>query len=305
MNKKNKVSNPDPWAETRPNQAVRLELDSAPKRRGCLPVGCLTIIFILFAVLAAFLFFPSNQTILILGIDRSFENTTIGRSDTNILLSVRPLPGTVSVLSIPRDLWVNIPGYGENRINAAHFYGENELAGTGPQLAVTTIEDNFDLQVDHYVRIQLENFPQVVDAMGGIEIELDTPMAGYPAGTHLLNGTEALAFVRDRAGTDDFFRMAQGQVFLKSFIRTLLKPSSLPNLPDILIASLDTIDTDIPFWQIPRIALAMLRAFLTDKIEFVIIQREMVVPWVTSGGAQVLLPDWDLIQPLVRKEFSQ
>lgn len=304
MNKKYRNSNPDPWAETRPNQAVRLELDSARKRRGCLPIGCLTIVFII-AIIAAYFLFPSNQTILILGIDRSFENTAIGRSDTNILLGVHPLPGTVSVFSIPRDLWVTIPGYGENRINAAHFFGENDQAGTGPQLAVATIEDNFDLQVDHYVRIQLENFPQVVDAMGGVEIELETAMAGYPAGTHLLNGTEALAFVRDRAGTDDFFRMAQGQVFLKSFMRTLLKPSSLPNLPGILIASLDTIDTDIPIWQLPRVAVAVLRSYLTDQIEFVIIQREMVVPWLTPAGAQVLLPDWAQIQPLVRKEFGQ
>lgn len=304
MNKKYRNSNPDPWAETRPNQAVRLELDSARKRRGCLPIGCLTIVFII-AIIAAYFLFPSNQTILILGIDRSFENTAIGRSDTNILLGVRPLPGTVSVLSIPRDIWVNIPGYGENRINAAHFFGENDQAGTGPQLAVATIEDNFDLQVDHYVRIQLENFPQVVDAMGGVEIELETAMAGYPAGTHLLNGTEALAFVRDRAGTDDFFRMAQGQVFLKSFMRTLLNPSSVSNLPGILIASLDTIDTDIPIWQLPRVAVAVLRSYLTDQIEFVIIQREMVVPWLTPAGAQVLLPDWAQIQPLVRKEFGQ
>jgi LCP family protein required for cell wall assembly len=304
MNKKYRNSNPDPWAETRPNQAVRLELDSARKRRGCLPIGCLTIVFI-FAIIAAYFLFPSNQTILILGIDRSFENTAIGRSDTNIILGVRPLPGTVSVLSIPRDLWVNIPGYGENRINAAHFFGENDQAGTGPQLAVATIEDNFDLQVDHYVRIQLENFPQVVDAMGGVEIELETAMAGYPAGTHLLNGTEALAFVRDRAGTDDFFRMAQGQVFLKSFMRTLLNPSSVSNLPGILIASLDTIDTDIPIGQLPRVAVAVLRSYLTDQIEFVIIQREMVMPWLTPAGAQVLLPDWAQIQPLVRKEFGQ
>jgi LCP family protein required for cell wall assembly len=304
MNKKYRNSNPDPWAETRPNQAVRLDLDSARKRRGCLPIGCLTSFFI-FAIIAAYFLFPSNQTILILGIDRSFENTAIGRSDTNILLGVRPLPGTVSVLSIPRDLWVNIPGYGENRINAAHFFGENDQAGTGPQLAVATIEDNFDLQVDHYVRIQLENFPQVVDAMGGVEIELETAMAGYPAGTHLLNGTEALAFVRDRAGTDDFFRMAQGQVFLKSFMRTLLNPSSVSNLPGILIASLDTIDTDIPIWQLPRVAVAVLRSYLTDQIEFVIIQREMVMPWLTPAGAQVLLPDWAQIQPLVRKEFGQ
>jgi len=303
MKKKYRVTDPDPWSETRPSQAIRMDLDSKPYRPKRRRKGCLTLILIA-ALAAVYLFLPSRHTIVILGIDRAFENTSIGRSDTNILLSVKPLPGTVSVLSIPRDLWVTIPGYGENRINTAHFYGEEERAGHGPELSVTTMEQNFGIQIDHYLRIQLEQFPQVVDAMGGVELKLDTNMAGYSAGTHHLNGAQSLAFVRDRAGTDDFFRMAQGQVFLTSFIRTLLKPTIWLNAPDILLAMVQTIDTDVPLWQMPRLAVAALRAFFFEKIDFVIIQREFVVPWVTSAGAQVLLPDWAKIQPLLQEEFG-
>jgi len=303
MKKKSSIPNPDPWAETRPSQSYRpgLEVEIGPprkKRRGW------RVFVFLVLVVAVYLFFPSQDTILILGIDRAFENTAIGRSDTNILLSVRSLPGSVSVLSIPRDLWVSIPNYGENRINAAHFFGEGEQSGKGPQLAVTTIEENFGVQVDHYLRIQLEKFPLVVDAMGGVELQLETNMAGYPAGTHLLNGTQALAFVRDRAGTDDFFRMIQGQVFLSSFIKTLLKPTTWFRAPQIVLALLETIDTNIPIWKMPRLAAAMLHSFLYEKIEFVLIQREMVTPWVTSGGAQVLLPDWPRIRPVLQEAFG-
>jgi LCP family protein required for cell wall assembly len=291
-------------AKTQPSPSIRLQLESEQyhsrsrrKRR--------LILATIFVLLTIYLFFPAKETLLVLGIDRAFENTAIGRSDTNILLSVRPFSGTASIFSIPRDLWVTIPGYGENRINAAHYFGEGEQAGNGPRLAIMTIEDNFGIQIDHYMRIRLEKFPQIVDAMGGVELQLETAMAGYPAGTHILNGTQTLAFVRDRAGTDDFFRMAQGQVFLNSFIRTVLKPSNWLKFPAVIIASVQTIDTDIPLWQLPRVLVSTVRSFLFKNIDYVILQREMVVPWVTPAGAQVLLPDWPQIQPVIQNEFGQ
>lgn len=304
MYQNNYANPPDPWAETHPSQAYRVELYSEQKPPRRVRKGCLTVV-VLLLLAAAYLFFPLNHTLLILGIDRAFENTAIGRSDTNLLVAVRPLSGTASVLSVPRDLWVTIPGHGENRINAAHFFGENEQAGTGPQLAVETMEYNLNVNIDRYIRIQLEKFPQVVDAMGGVDLQLESNMAGYSAGTHHLNGEQALAFVRSRAGSDDFFRMAQGQVFLKSFIQTLLKPAAWPRLPQIVFAAIETVDTNIPLWQMPRFGIALLRAFVFDKIDFVIIQREMVVPWVTDLGAQVLLPDWSRIHPVIQQEFGR
>ena len=181
-------------AITQPSKAYRGEERSPRRKRGR---WLLAVVL----VLAVYLLFPSRHTVLILGIDRAFENTAIGRSDTNLLVGVRPLPGSVSVLSIPRDLWVTIPGVGENRINTAHYFGEGEQAGEGPYRAMETVEQNFGVGVNRYIRIQLEKFPAVVDAMGGIDLELESAMAGYPAGTHHLDGEQALAFVRDRAGT--------------------------------------------------------------------------------------------------------
>ena len=101
------------------------------------------------------------------------------------------------------------------------------------------------------------------------------------------------------------FRMAQGQVFLNSFIRTVLKPSNWLKFPAVIIASVQTIDTDIPLWQLPRVLVSTVRSFLFKNIDYVILQREMVVPWVTPAGAQVLLPDWPQIQPAIQNEFGQ
>ncbi len=198
---------------------------------------------------------------------------------------------------------MTIPEYGENRINTAHFFGENAQAGQGPDWAMNTVEYNFETQVDTYIRIQLEKFPALVEAMGGIEIELETDMAGYPAGTHHLDGAQALAFVRDRAGTDDFYRMAQAQVFLKSFLKAILDPTIWPRMPAILGNVGQTIDTNIPLWQIPRIGVAVIRAYLTDQINFLLITREDVTPWVTDQGAQVLLPNWPSIRAKIKDQF--
>jgi anionic cell wall polymer biosynthesis LytR-Cps2A-Psr (LCP) family protein len=166
-----------------------------------------------------------------------------------------------------------------------------------------TVEQNFGVGVNRYIRIQLEKFPAVVDAMGGIDLELESAMAGYPAGTHHLDGEQALAFVRDRAGTDDFFRMAQAQVFLRSYIKAILNPSQWPRLPAILGSTAQAVDTNIPLWQLPRVGVAVVRAYLFDKINFVIIQREDVTPWVTNEGAQVLLPNWPKIQAKIEEDF--
>ncbi len=293
-----------PFAQTQPSQRYAPDpfepIPLQPKRKLPRPIWWLASFVGLFIL---YLVFPTTNTILILGIDRAFENTAIGRSDTNILLSVNTLSAEVKGISIPRDLWVKIPNYGENRINAAHYFGEGEAPGNGIILAMDTLEFNFQIRPDYYLRIQLEKFPLVIDALGGIDITLTETTAGYAPGTHHLDGTQALAFVRDRSGTDDFFRMAQGQIFLQAFLQKLLRPSGWIRIPNLIIAGLEVVDTNIPIWQQPRLILALLRAS-QGNIELTTISREMVTPWVTDAGAQVLLPRWELIRPLFNQTFA-
>jgi len=270
------------------------------QRRGCLAVRPLILLIV---ALAAYLLTPLPHNLLIMGIDRTPDGTDIGRSDTMILISARPLAGRIEMLSIPRDLWLPIPGYGENRINAAHAFGEGAGAGGGPRLALETIRSNFGVNVPHYLRIRLAGFPAVIDALGGVNITLDTPMAGYPAGTHHLDGTQALAFVRDRSG-DDFFRMAHGQLFIVAMGKKMLNPLEWLHIPGAMLALGDAIDTNLPVWLWPRLAIVFVRAIVFDGLHAVTLPREAVIPWVTNGGAQVLLPNWQLIMPVVKEMFS-
>lgn len=280
----------------------------APGRRlpGCCSCA-LTLLLpfvLLFAALLVYFLAPLRTDVLVLGIDRVPEGTALGRSDTMILMSVNPLLPTVKMLSIPRDLWVTIPGVGENRINTAHFFAESTSPGSGPSAAVQTVEQNFGVSVPYYVRLRFDAVLRVVDAMGGVDINLSEDMAGLPAGSHHLDGTQALAFIRDRKGTDDFFRMEQAQFMLKAIARQMLSPSSWSRLPAVFQAGFTSIDTNLPFWQWPRLGAAFVRAAITGNIDARSIRREMTTPYITDQGANVLLPNWDLIQPFVRELFA-
>jgi len=308
----------DPWAQA---QVTRLGR-RAPKRppnpspswtrqrrrsSGCSFFGCALLVggfAILLLILAVYLVFPRKTNVLILGIDYTQPWDWVGRSDTIILTTFSPLERQISMLSIPRDLWVAIPGYGENRINTAHFFAESEQAGSGPFKSIDTIQENFGVETNYYLRLRFEGFKDVINAMGGVDIDLAEPMAGYPPGRHHLSGNKALAFARHRLGSDDFFRMEQGQLLIKAAFRQMLLPWNWPRLPVSLMAFMRSIDTNIPAWQLPRLGLTALLAG-PSGIDNRIIEREMVTPYTTDQGASVLLPNWEQINPLLAELFAR
>ena len=294
---------PAPLKRKPPPEPPRKQRPAARQRRRRRRVGRRLAKPMLTLVVLLLLYFllPWQHRVLILGIDRVPEGTTLGRSDTMILTAIDPWPGEVKMLSIPRDLWVAIPGYGESRINAAHYFAEGDQPGSGPQAAIETVKSNFEGRVNSYVRIRLEGFAGVIDALGGISLELAEPAAGYEAGSHELDGTQALAFVRDRTG-DDFFRMQNGQLFVQAMLRKLINPLTWLRIPAALVAVAETIDTDVPAWLWPRMGLALVRA-LPDGFETRSLDRTMVNPWTTVDGAQVLLPNWPVILTLTDELF--
>jgi LCP family protein required for cell wall assembly len=235
--------------------------------------------------------------VLLLGIDYAPAGTVTGRSDTIIISTFVPFEPYVAMVSIPRDLWVQIPGVGENRINTAHFFAESYQPGSGPYGAIATIEYNFEIGIDYYVRVKFDGFREIVSALGGVDIYLDKPMAGYSAGHHHLTGRKALAFARHRLGSDDFYRMEQGQIIMKAVFAEMLAPDNWIKIPGVLLSFVRVVDTNIPWWQWPRLAIALLRLG-PDGIDRYIINRDMVTPYTTNGGASVLLPNWDRIYPL-------
>lgn len=269
------------------------------RRRGR---GCLSFLLALIILLAIYLLLPIKTRILILGTDSRDPDNPLGRTDTMILTSVDPLGPEIGMFSVPRDLWVNIPGYGENRINTAYFFAEADAPGTGIESTINTLEANFGVRMKYTVLIKFAGIINVVDAMGGVDIELTRAMSGYGEGIHHLDGVEALAFVRDRSGSDDFFRMERGQLFIRSIIKSFTNPATLVRIPAIVLALPSAVETDLPYWHWPRIAVALLRAG-PDGIDGRTVTRDMATPFTTSQGASVLLPNWELIWPIVNELF--
>lgn len=275
-----------------------------PRRRAGCGCGCAPILLIALLLVLGYFLAPISTRILVLGADRAPEGTMLSRTDTMILTSVNPLLPDVRLLSIPRDLWINIPGVGENRINTVHFFAENNQPGSGPATTARVVAETFGMPTPYYVRLRFDGVVGIVDAMGGVDINLPEAMSGYEAGWNHLNGEQALAFSRDRAGSDDFFRMARGQILIKAVIQQMLRPATWLRLPQMAQAGLAMMDTDIPAWQWPRLGVALARGVIFGGLDSRTFDRSMATPYVTGDGAQVLLPQWDLIRPVMREMFG-
>ncbi|WP_250556512.1 LCP family protein [Pseudonocardia lacus] len=185
-------------------------------------------------------------TFLLVGTDtRSDDPTTgaaatepaAGRSDVLMLARVRPDGTAASVVSIPRDSWVEIPGHGPNKINAAYAFG-------GPSLLVQTVEQVTGVRVDHFAVIDFAGFRAMVDAVGGIYVSVSAPTShdgvDFRQGVNFLDGEQALAFVRQREGLPggDLDRAQRQQAALRALL-TQASSSGMLTDPVGLYALLD------------------------------------------------------------------
>lgn len=209
--------------------------------------------------------------ILILGEDRR-PGQKRARSDTILIARVDPDTQKVSMLSIPRDTRVRVPGHGMDKITHANAYG-------GPALTIETVKDFTGLPINHYMEVDFEGFTRVVDLVGGVTVKLDraindkkgasssggvSNVTYIPAGKQTLNGQQALTFVRSRQFADgDFTRIKHQQQFLTALIKKATSAKNLPKLPSIAEQSAGNVDTDM---TIPEL-LAMATAFkgMTSK----------------------------------------
>jgi LCP family protein required for cell wall assembly len=163
------------------------------------------------------------------------------RSDTIILVHTRPDRKEVVFLSFPRDLWVDIPGMGEGKINTAFEGGVN---GGGPQRVARTIRSISGMQIHHVMYVNLLGFQRVVDALGGVDMCVPYPMKDeltlldIPAGCQHFDGRTALAYVRTRHQpcdtVPDFARISRQQQFLRAVIAKVLQPGELLKLQDLI-----------------------------------------------------------------------
>lgn len=266
---------------------------------------------------------PRHINILVLGIDQRRGEQGPYRTDTMILVSVDPARKRVGMLSIPRDLYVTIPGYGENRINMANFIGDRDkYPGGGPALAKRTIEYNYGVRVDYYIRVNFDGFERIIDTIGGVDILVEKEVRddtfpddhyGYdplyiPAGLIHMDGKLALKYARTRHGDSDIHRARrQQQVILavKDKITQMnLAPSLLLKLPELMRTFSDSVETDIPVDQAIQLA-QMAMEWDLSTVETAVIDDSMTVRHFTETGADVLLPLNDKVRALMEQMFGE
>jgi len=258
-----------------------------------------------------------RTNVLILGLDRRPGQGSVVRSDTMMLMTVYPAGPRVALLSIPRDLYVAIPGHGTSRINTAHFWGENEAEGSGPALAAQTVAQSFGVPVHQYVRVDFDGFRAIVDAVGGVDVVVEKaivdnayPTEDYgtmrieiPAGPQRMDGETALRYARSRHGSSDFDRAERQQQILIALARRLLKRAAWPNLPTVIQIIMEDVETDLTIQDMLLMAPTIYRVG-PDRIEHEVIDREMTEPWTTPSGGAVLLPRWEVLHLVVQDLFA-
>lgn len=254
--------------------------------------------------------------VLTLGVDRRPGETGPARTDTLILATFDPRQAQAALLSIPRDLWVDIPGQGANRINTANYFGDLAQPGYGPVLAVQTVQNNFGPTIHGYVLVDFAGFVALVDALGGIDIDVPqtivdenypTPDYGVmtiiiPAGLQHMDGETALIYARTRHADSDFSRVQRQQQVLRALTARALQPSAWPRLPTAWAVARAYLTTNLSEIDLATIFLAVLLVG-PEGLQSYAINQDMTTSFTTASGAQVLLPRWEAILPLVHALF--
>ena len=267
----------------------------------------------------------SPVTVLVMGLDyRDWQTgTDVPRTDTMILFQVNPLTKTASILSIPRDMWVNIPGFGYSRINAAYRTGElYKLPGGGMELAMKTVEQFIGVPVDYAALVDFYSFVKFIDTLGGLDMKIRTPLKIDPIGpgntrtlepgTQTLDGQAVLAYARNRYTADgDFDRSTRQQEIIIALRNQIVNFNQLPMLiskaPQLYQDMSSGIRTNLTLDQMVRLA------SLATQIDVKNIHKGVFDPHkdvqyasvVTSEGrADVLVPNPDQIRILRDQVFA-
>ena len=207
-----------------------------------------------------------KSTIMIMGVDAREDD--VGRSDTLMIAAVDPKRNQASLLSVPRDTRVKIPGHGWDKINAAYAYGsaKSGILG-GEKLAQRTVEDFLGVNIDHYVVIDTHAFQKIIDAIGGIDIDVEKRMyyedpwdddgglvINLKPGMQHMDGKTAVTYVRYRDEEGDIGRIKRQQKFMKACMEKITSPSIIPKLPTVIKEVMGSVKTDLSFRQLLEFA---------------------------------------------------
>lgn len=251
---------------------------------------------------------PDDQiNILLLGSD--WRPNSGYRTDVILLVSINTKLATVNLLSFPRDLWVEIPNLQEERINTAMAYG-------GFPLLKSTLEYNFAIPIDYYMMTNFYGFKSIIDTLGGIEIIASKNTAdrcdlsyqhgawcSIGPGTETLDSELALWYVRSRYTSNDFDRTRRAQEIIEGLFRKLMSLDGIARAPELYNLFISSVETNLAFDDIVSLT-TLAPAILSDpsRVSSYFISPAEVTPYVIpSSGANVLLPNYDLIWEIVKQ----
>ena len=202
-----------------------------------------------------------KATVLIMGVDKREDD--VGRSDTLMIATIDPRLDQATLLSVPRDTRVKIRGRGYDKINAAFAYG-------GVTLTESTVENFLGIDIDHYIIIDTNSFVKIIDAIGGVDIDVEKRMfyedpwddnGGlvidlYPGQQHM-DGKTAVTYVRYRDSEGDIGRVKRQQAFMAACMDKVTSPEIVPRIPKIVREVIDAVETDMSLRQLLELAGAL------------------------------------------------
>jgi len=264
-----------------------------------------------------------TENILVLG-DDSHHNYAIWRTDSIMVIAIDRENGQVGIISIPRDLYVDIPDYGMERINVADYIGEvREYPGGGPALASRVISETLGIPTQHYVRVHLGGLSTLVDALGGVTVDLDCPLYEYefhknkvtgeydrslwtlPAGKVQLDGANAKKFATYRYATSDFSRSSRQQQLIWALRNRALEVNLIPKIPELWSALGELYSTDLTLVDVIRLAQFGMELD-SSNVHSLSLNMEVLKNHVNEAGASLLIVgDRELLEEKKEQLFMQ
>lgn len=246
------------------------------------------------------------------------------RTDTLVIVILRPKDGQVTMISIPRDLWVYIPDYGMQRINTAYQTGEiSDYPAGGPGLLKATILYNLGIPIDHTAMVEFDGFRRIVDTLGGVDVPVACAYTDwrlidpsynpynennwylYTAGPGVvhMDGDLALWYARSRMRSSDFDRGRRQQEVLRALFTRILQGDALSRVPELYEQLKGVVVTDLGLADLLQLALYAPRLSNAD-IRSYYIRPPLVSAWITDQGAYVLSPNNPALQNMLAEAMA-
>ncbi len=229
---------------------------------------------------------PTITNILLFGIDEK-SGSEKGRSDSIMIASIDKKHSKIKLTSIMRDTYVDIPGHGMDKINHAFAFG-------GPELAIQTVNQNFDMNIREFATVDFEGLAHIIDTIGGVEIELKenevSHVPGSVVGTQILDGKQALAYSRIRkTGNGDFERTERQRIVLEKILKKGLN-TGISKYPKVLTTVLPYVDTSLSTNEMLKLGSSIFTSNIDDIEQFRIPMDDYSNPQLIDG-IYYLVPD--------------